>query len=741
MNHSYKYVWVGVRFSDIEKDDLFDCAIVIFGHDTKAFSYSANDTRTNHNIPNNDLDCFIVEKMTQLISENDNVRFMFYNQSNAYKMPEEIIAHSVCLNDKNVLKHIDDKAMARLWLGDSGNLLPYYTDDSKSLTYECMQTRFPHYSKYILQKTNSSGGEGTFLIASKSELEQLSLEGNYLVSPYLENSIAINGHIVVYNSSTLIFPMSIQLVIINEKRQLVYRGGDFIAYKHIEKSIRIEAERQIKGIAEKLRSDGYRGVAGVDLLVYNNQVYFMEINPRFQASSALINRTLRLKNMPSLQKINLNSFIADEPEFALDGFDVHYSSFAYLIGDMNTQHIFSRFQKSEQINNIDIDVDGYMSHFDKDTGAYAYRLVFPYSVSSAESWCGVRIHPNIYDDVDDFSLDSIKTKIELLNGGFYINDIAAKQLGNLREAVFLSRDIKAFGGICINCPITPFAPLSPYEIGITNNKTVLSRYGKYLSDVSIDIEHPVLQKEIRQGVSVGDIVFLSTDRIRIDHSSTCKYHISGTSCAFCSKIDKPPFTFNDIAKAVEICLREIDFRHFLVGGGSAANEQATIIRIIQYIRANTDKPISVMCLPPDNESIYTLYKNGVNEVAFNLELYSPEYAEKIMPGKGKFPREYYFDALKYAVSLWGKDGNVRSLLIIGLEPIENTMTAVRRICEIGAQPTLSVFRPLANTKLSHLAPPSNRDLLNVYETATEICKQYKQVLGPACPQCRNNTLS
>jgi hypothetical protein len=216
----------------------------------------------------------------------------------------------------------------------------------------------------------------------------------------------------------------------------------------------------------------------------------------------------------------------------------------------------------------------------------------------------------------------------------------------------------------------------------------------------------------------------------------------GIACTFCSALCSSSYSFHDVIKAIDICLREIDFRHFLIGGGSAENEQSCINKIIRYIRAKSNKEIYVMCLPPDdNESIKLLYENGANEIAFNLELYSPEYAARVMPGKGKILREHYFNALKYAVSLWGKGGNVRSMLIAGLEPAENTLKAVRHLCEIGVQPMLSVFRPMRDTVLHYTIPPSNQEMLQLYQSAAEICRQYGQILGPSCPQCRNNTLS
>jgi biotin carboxylase len=46
-------------------------------------------------------------------------------------------------------------------------------------------------------------------------------------------------------------------------------------------------------ICEKIKTTGYRGIIGIDYLYKSNgDIIFMEINPRFQSSSFLINMYL-----------------------------------------------------------------------------------------------------------------------------------------------------------------------------------------------------------------------------------------------------------------------------------------------------------------------------------------------------------------------------------------------------------------------------------------------------------------
>ena len=149
-----------------------------------------------------------------------------------------------------------------------------------------------------------------------------------------------------------------------------------------------------------------------------------------------------------------------------------------------------------------------------------------------------------------------------------------------------------------------------------------------------------------------------------------------------------------------------------------------------------------MSLPPTKDKIIERYKEaGINEVAFNIEIWDRNLAQKIMPGKGQILLETYLHALQYATNLWGTTGNVRTALIVGLDNSETLLKGIQILCEYGIQPMLSVFRPMKNTKLESFVPLSNKALLSFYEKANDICSQYNIKLGPSCDACKNNMLA
>lgn len=148
-----------------------------------------------------------------------------------------------------------------------------------------------------------------------------------------------------------------------------------------------------------------------------------------------------------------------------------------------------------------------------------------------------------------------------------------------------------------------------------------------------------------------------------------------------------------------------------------------------------------MSLPPINTSILLKLKEaGITEVSFNLEVFDRKLAVQYMPGKGNIPLTTYEAAFSESVRLWGRSGNVRTIFIIGLEPKESLLNGIEWVCKLGVSPILVLFKPIEGTPLSHMIAPSDKDILEIYEHALEICYKYNISMGPACHYCEDNTL-
>lgn len=114
----------------------------------------------------------------------------------------------------------------------------------------------------------------------------------YIISDYISDSISINVHVFISESTNLVTPASVQLIE-NIENQLLYRGADFISFRDIDKEIQEKIRYISIKICNSLRNEGYKGIAGIDFIIdKHNNIYCSEINPRFQASTVLLSKYL-----------------------------------------------------------------------------------------------------------------------------------------------------------------------------------------------------------------------------------------------------------------------------------------------------------------------------------------------------------------------------------------------------------------------------------------------------------------
>ena len=136
----------------------------------------------------------------------------------------------------------------------------------------------------------------------------------------------------------------------------------------------------------------------------------------------------------------------------------------------------------------------------------------------------------------------------------------------------------------------------------------------------------------------------------------------------------------------------------------------------------------------------SLVAAGVHELSINLELHDDQAARDIMPAKAKLGLSGYMDFIERAIDAFGP-GRVRSILMVGLEPLEDSLAAVEILASAGCEPVLSPFRPDPSTPLRNGRPPTVEELAEVYERSVEIAARHGLRLGPKCVPCHHNTLT
>lgn len=751
-------IWVGPRESDLcDCGNLFCGSVTIFGSgiNHNVVYCAENQVRIDHNIPSCVENSFWVDGIRRIKKHHPNAKIMFYNSEFSSELPRDLDQDVICRNSISLLKMLGDKSAVRMAFSQLAPIVPF-----QELTYGKnfdLSALFPNFSKLVFQESRSSGGYGTH-ITEKNDINRLeSFVGKpFMVSPYFEQSVSANIHMVIGEETLLYFPGSMQIMRELDGK-LLYLGADYITFRTLPPLQKEKLRKFSNSLGSALQGMGYRGVVGFDFLITKDEVMFVEVNARFQASTPLLNKALKESGLPTLQDMQLAAFSGGKlpSQERLDALSVPYSMICYLEGTWDKPYDF--LSGSGRIREIaDVHFDGFSPQKNVQKNAYLFKVIFNTNCSSINPDCTINLYENLLDVKDEFynaivNREKLEVKISLLNQGVRISKRAKEQIqadGKIRSAVFSAVDLTIFDSLQVNCPkALKFSEFTPWEIDINDRRTLTLFFHRFpISDVTLDMEDIYCNNLIKPGVKFSDVCFWATDRLRVHHNLSCCMKDQGVGCRFCEVAPSDnQISIGDILKVVDFYLERADtFRHFLIGGGSEPREieYKNILRIVNHIRQKSAKDIYVMSLPPkDLHVLAEYYAAGVTEIGFNMELFNPEAALRYMPGKGKISRQEYLAALKEAVKYWGNTGNVRSLMIVGLEEENSLLQGIRQLCEIGVMPILSVFRPIPGTDTQHVVPPSNRFLRDIYQKSATICREFGLHLGPKCVACQNNTLS
>ena len=109
--------------------------------------------------------------------------------------------------------------------------------------------------------------------------------------------------------------------------------------------------------------------------------------------------------------------------------------------------------------------------------------------------------------------------------------------------------------------------------------------------------------------------------------------------------------------------------------------------------------------------------------------------------KYKTTRRHFDHFATQAVEACASGGQVRSLIIVGLESIDETVAGVDHLASLGVVPVLSPFRPAGGTRATHIPPVPPEDLREVLDRSRDVAASRGLNLGPDCQACQHNTLN
>lgn len=351
--------------------------------------------------------------------------------------------------------------------------------------------------------------------------------------------------------------------------------------------------------------------------------------------------------------------------------------------------------------------------------------------------------------------DAQRLKFRLFDQGVSISPTTRETLQRASgDKSLSSADFASTSGIIlhlednvwVNAPIAEFNPNfvgdSPYELACVDDGLVVRGAG-----IECRAEYWPQPAFHGEGGTAGqrliDYVVTHGDRARLSPVHGC-----GMACTFCDVPYGVRYEKKVLSRMVEAIARALadplqPARHLLISGGTPRAVDVGWLREVYRVVLTEFSSIEVdiMMVPAEGLlDIEELADLGVHQLSINLELYSDDAARRYMPQKYRQGRAHYLQFIEDATTRLGP-GRVRSMLMVGLEPLEETLLGVRAILERGGVPVLSPFRPDPSTPLRAMAPPNANMLEEAFLRSSEIAVEMGGRLGPSCVPCSHNTLT
>lgn len=266
---------------------------------------------------------------------------------------------------------------------------------------------------------------------------------------------------------------------------------------------------------------------------------------------------------------------------------------------------------------------------------------------------------------------------------------------------------------------------------------------------ALDIER------LPDGTPVRELVMTHADRTRISPVHGCSYH-----CSFCtSNADYyKEVPIEQLEAALQIALSDPynSPRHILISGGTPEADEDSyrwhneVYRYFpkRYPLYEFDVMLSPRSLYPnknrrgdDRDFLFFLKEGcGFDTMSVNLELYNEIWRNRFIPDKAALGRERYLHFIEDAVNIFGEN-KVRSSLVVGLEPMEDTLQGVRDIVSCGCIPVLSAFVPAPGTDMANYPAPDVDFLYNLVKKVDAVARAGGKIIGPLCRPCTHNSLT
>ncbi len=179
-------------------------------------------------------------------------------------------------------------------LMNSSKVLDTKIFPKQKVKYEYLKKNYN--SDFVVCASNSNGGEGVFKISNAFEYEEALRSINTPVirtEKFIDNGIPLNQiGFIMSNGMVIKYKPSIQIIKnIHQSNKMEYAGCDFSCDNYLSNCFEtlISVTELTHNVGKILYTMGYRGTFGCDYLIVDDNIHFIELNPRYQASTLIPN--------------------------------------------------------------------------------------------------------------------------------------------------------------------------------------------------------------------------------------------------------------------------------------------------------------------------------------------------------------------------------------------------------------------------------------------------------------------
>lgn len=307
---------------------------------------------------------YVYKSAKNIQEKNINAKFICFNEKIRKLCSDMKDINIVRSNDSNIIDLLNNKFKTREMLEDKVKVLEYIFVNSDDLNYKNIVEKIGR-EKFVVQGETGAGGDSTFLVTCEEDMKKISVKENakYCISKYIKH-LPLNVTLIITEDNPVILPLSAQLIHLT-KNMFKYVGGDFVCSQKLDKDVYSKINEYNIYIAEKVKALGYRGILGIDyILLEDNEVIFMEINPRFQSSSFVLSKELEKKYNSCVAELHYNAMVGRKVE-------------NLILDKINCSFVnCSSSQDYPTLSNYNIIENGYF----KENASSVYRKVFDESI-------------------------------------------------------------------------------------------------------------------------------------------------------------------------------------------------------------------------------------------------------------------------------------------------------------------------------------------------------------------------